>query len=113
MNQVSSKLRREETGYTHWCPGCDEMHILPDSWKFNGDVQNPSFTPSFKHEGIRRVFVNGEWTGEWKRDSAGNTIPFICHYVLTNGILYFQNDCTHNLRGQVVPLPPLPVELVD
>jgi len=108
MNQVSVKLRKVEGGYAHWCLGCNEMHILPDSWTFNGNIVAPSFSPSFKHSGIKRVFVNGEWTGEWMRDAAGNTIPFICHYVLTDGQLHYQNDCTHSLNSQTVALPDLP-----
>ena len=108
MNQVSSKLRREENGYAHWCPGCEQMHTLPDSWKFDGNLENPTFTPSFKHEGVLRPFVNGKWVGGWKRDAAGNTIPFICHYVLTAGQLQYQADCTHAMAGKTVPLPSLP-----
>jgi len=113
MSQVSSKLRRFAGGYAHWCPGCEEMHVLPDSWKFDGNLESPSFAPSFKHEGIQRVFSDGNWTGEWKRDAKGNTIPFICHYVLTAGQLNFQGDCTHSLAGKKVPLPVLPEGLRD
>jgi Family of unknown function (DUF6527) len=113
MNQVSSVLRRDECGYDHWCPGCQEMHHLPDGWKFNGNLQQPSFTPSFKHQGLKREFVNGKWSGQWLRDSNGNTIPYLCHYVLTSGILNFQGDCTHSLCGQKVPLPNLPEGLIE
>lgn len=113
MNQVSSKLRREENGFIHWCPGCLEMHVLPDSWKFNGNLESPTFTPSFKHEGLQRVFVDGNWTGEWKRDENGSTIPFLCHYVLTSSVLNFQGDCTHALVGKSIPLPSLPEGFTD
>jgi hypothetical protein len=107
MSQVNAKLRRVEGGYAHWCPGCEEMHILDKNLEF------PSFQPSFKHEGIQRVFINFKWTGKWKRDSAGNTIPYLCHYVLTAGKLNYQGDCTHKLNGQVVDLPVLPDWLTD
>jgi hypothetical protein len=113
MSQVSSKLRRSTNGYSHWCEACEEMHQLPDTWKFDGNLECPTFSPSFKHEGIQRVFVDREWTGEWKRDVNGNTIPYLCHYVLTSGQLYYQGDCTHNLAGKVVPLPVLPSGLQD
>lgn len=109
--QVSNQLRRDEGGYDHWCPGCQEMHHLPDSWKFDGNLTQPTFTPSFKHEGIQRVFIGGKWTGEWKRDASGNTIPYICHYILTAGQLQFCSDCTHGLAGKTVPLPDLPDDL--
>jgi hypothetical protein len=113
MSQVSSTLRRIEGGFAHWCPACEEMHRLPDGWSFDGNLESPSFTPSFKHDGIQRVFVDGHWTGEWKRDAVGNTVPFCCHYILTAGVLNFCCDCTHSFAGQSVPLPKLPEGLTD
>lgn len=113
MGQVSAVLRRAEGGFTHWCPGCEEMHILPDSWNFDGNLDTPTFTPSFRHSFLRRIFTEGEWTGEWKRDSSGNTIPFVCHYILTAGQLNFCGDSTHSLAGKSVPLPLLPEGLTD
>jgi hypothetical protein len=113
VGQVSSKLRRVEGGFAHWCPGCGEMHILPDRWSFDGNLESPTFTPSFRHSGIQRVFVDGNWTGEWKRDANGNTIPYICHYILTSGNLQYCGDCTHALAGQTIPLPPLPEGFTD
>ena len=113
MGQVSSKLRRVQGGYSHWCPGCEEIHILPDGWRFDGNLESPTFMPSFKHSGIRREFSGGEWTGNWIRDASGNTIPRICHYILTSGVLNFCGDSTHDLKGQAVQLPNLPVGLTD
>jgi Family of unknown function (DUF6527) len=76
--QISSKLRRDESGFDHWCPGCQEMHHLPDrGWKFNGNTEKPTFTPSFKHSGLKRIFADGKWTGDWERDGNGNTIPIM------------------------------------
>lgn len=91
MSQVSSKLRRLVNGYAHWCPGCEEDHPLPDGWDFNGNLESPTFTPSFKHSGYNRRHQN-----------------FVCHYVLTDGILNFCADCTHALKSTSVPLPDLP-----
>lgn len=114
MSQVSGKLRRAATSFMHWCPGCEELHPLPDKgWTFNGDFERPTFTPSFKHTGVQTVKVNGEWTGEWHRDAAGKPIPFVCHYILTDGILNFCGDCTHSLSGKSIPLPDLPQDLKD
>jgi len=113
MNQASSTLRRYPSGFSHWCPACEGMHILPDSWSFDGNLEKPTFSPSFKHSGLQAVFVNGNWTGEWKRDASGNTIPFVCHYILTAGQLQFCGDCTHAMAGKTVPLPPLPEGLAD
>lgn len=89
------------------------MHQLPDTWTFDGNLESPSFTPSFKHTGKQTVKVNGRWTGEWVRDKDGNAIDNCCHYILTAGVLNFCGDCTHALVGQAVPLPPLPPWLTD
>ena len=108
MSRVSDKLRRGDGRYFHWCPACEELHQLPDRWEFDGDLENPTFKPSFRHTGIQTKKINGKWNGEWIRDSNGNTIPYVCHYVLTAGILYYCEDCTHQMANQSIPLPPLP-----
>ena len=95
MNQVSSKLRRVQGGYNHYCPACKEMHILPDSWQFDGNLSCPTFRPSFKHEG-------------WVGGGIG-----VCHYNLVAGKLQFCDDCSHLMKGQVVDLPDLPEEFRD
>lgn len=89
------------------------MHALPDKWKFNGNLESPTFTPSFKHSGMWQVRVAGKWTGAWVRDGAGKPVPFVCHYVLTDGVLSFCDDCSHALRDKSVPLPVLPEEFRD
>lgn len=68
------------------------MHPLPDSWAFDGNLEAPTFSPSFKH-----TMSRGD----------------ICHYNLTAGQLHFVADCTHALAGKTVPLPPLPEGLID
>ena len=113
MGQVSPYLRKTDQGHTHWCPACKEMHPLPDSWNFNGDVNKPTYTPSFKHSGMKTIRdENGIWTGEWELLN-GKPVPEICHYILTNGILHFCGDCTHSMAGQSVPLPELPAFYQD
>ena|SRR5208337_1567824 len=113
MGQVNSKLRRQQDGYAHWCPACKETHPLPDSWKFDGNLESPTFAPSFRHRGLQTVKVDGKWTGEWVRDDAGNPIPFVCHYNLVAGMLQFCPDSTHELAGKSVPLPDLPEGFTD
>ena len=108
MVQVGSKLRRLIDGYAHWCPGCLEMHRLPDSWTFvNGNLESPTFTPSFRHSGMQRVKVDGTWTGGWILGPDGKALEEVCHYILTDGILNFCGDCTHFMAGISVPLPVL------
>lgn len=77
----------------HWCPACEEMHLLPDSWKFDGNLEKPTFAPSFRH--------------------TGNPLPWVCHYHLTEGQLIYCPDCTHQMANKVVPLPVLPEHLRD
>lgn len=84
------------------------MHVLPDTWSFNGNLESPSFTPSFSHSGVQRIYQNGVWTGEWIRDLNGNLVNYVCHYVVTDGMLNFCGDCTHPLSGKIVPIPDLP-----
>lgn len=96
----------------HWCPACLTLHPLPSDtgkWTFDGNFEKPTFSPSFKHSGMQTVTdVQGRWTGEWVLDANGNGVPFICHYILTAGVLNFCGDCTHAMAGQSVPLPPVP-----
>lgn len=89
------------------------MHRLPDSWKFDGNLESPTFSPSFKHTGMQTVKVDGKWTGEWVRDAAGKPVPNVCHYILTAGVLNFCGDSTHALAGKSVPLPSLPEGFAD
>lgn len=108
MGQVSKFLRKTSQGHAHWCPACKEMHTLFDTWHFNGNVDKPTYSPSFKHEGLKTIRdANGVWTGGWEMKD-GKPVPEICHYILTDGILNFCADCTHELAGKSVPLPELP-----
>jgi hypothetical protein len=73
--------------YIVFCPGCNEIHRFDFRWIFDGNKQNPSFTPSL------RIFDNN---------------GTVCHSYLKNGIWEFLNDCRHNLAGKKIPLPDLP-----
>jgi uncharacterized protein DUF6527 len=91
-----AKLRAVEGGdYTHWCPGCEETHVLPikrGRWTFDGNMIAPTCTPSFIHR----------WHS-WD-DKTSTRVENVCHYVLTAGVLNFCTDSTHALAGQSVPL---------
>ena len=79
MSQVSETMRRGETEFFHWCPGCNMMHPLPDRWAFDGNLLQPTFLPSFRqmqvHEG---------------RD---------CHYNITAGQIVWHPDSWHGRLG--------------
>lgn len=84
------------------CPGCADggssgLHILPirgsgdtgarPSWTWDGNLAAPTMDPSIL-----------------TRMSEG----FVCHSYLRSGVFEYLSDCTHQLVGQHVPLPPLP-----
>lgn len=77
------------------------MHILPDSWTFDGNLVAPTFSPSFKHQG-----------GRFKKGTDESEM-FVCHYILTAGVLHYCGDCTHGMSGKSVALPDLPPEYCD
>jgi hypothetical protein len=81
--------------YLHWCPGCEQMHIINTEkpnrlgtiWKFNGNVDSPTFTPSINHPGY-------------------------CHYFIRNGNIEYCSDSTHQFSGQTIPLPEFPKDML-
>lgn len=80
------------------CPGCGWTHMLnldPDRgkpcWKFNGDLDAPTITPS----------INASWSRE-----DGPAVKR-CHSFVEAGSIRFLPDCTHGLAGQTVSLPEL------
>lgn len=128
MGQVSSKMRRVENGFVWWCPACNETHWLPNGWTFNGDFERPTFRPSFKHGPSIQIVIDehGEWVGRWyARDKTGALVERIkleagdtpvmwcCHYFITSGFVKYEGDCTHDLKGKVRRMPPLPDFLLD
>ena len=112
MNQVSQILRRVHGGYSHWCPACEHMHRLPDGWTFNGDVNRPTFQPSFKHFGKRIMVENGRWIGDWHRGADGQALDGTCHYIITEGTIQFCPDSWHG-RSDIVVMPVIPQDLAD
>lgn len=56
-------------------------------WTWNGSTTAPTLKPSISTEGV---------------DEDGK--PFVCHVWVTDGMVKFLDDTTHELRGQTVPL---------
>lgn len=89
-----------------WCPACKDRHGVrchtpgqtPEppaqpgmgpSWSFDGNLDAPTIAPS----------LNVSWTqGEGR-------VLARCHFVVTNGAIAYQGDCTHPMAGQTVPCP--------
>src|SRR5688572_28422265 len=91
----------------HFCPGCEEAHIIwterPNGgpvWTWNGSVDAPTTSPSVL------LFTT--------HDDDGNPLPAgqrrsLCHYFLVDGKINFCGDCVHPLAGkQGVELPDIP-----
>lgn len=85
---AKGKLRTVHSGHAAYCLGCEEYHVIYDSWQFNGDFDHPTFSPS--------LFVTG-YSEKFQRE-------FVCHSFITNGEWQFLSDCTHELKSQTVPL---------
>lgn len=78
--------------YWFRCPGCLESHhFSTPRWQFDGNLEAPTFRPSLRYPGHRKV-GNPTLLGE-------------CHLYLTAGRIEFLQDCSHALAGQTVDLP--------
>ena len=83
------KVRQDENYWFVYCPGCKQDHLIPKAklghpmWDFNGDTNNPTFTPSVKITALYN---------------------YCCHFNITNGQIILHGDCTHELRGQTFNL---------
>lgn len=105
---------------TFLCPGCDQYHCLPvgegagPRWGWNGSLERPTLTPSIlarwstrseaaraRNDAFRAVHGR-----HMTREELPPDVQHICHSYVTDGRIQFLNDCTHELRGQTVDLPP-------
>lgn len=87
--------------YMFYCPGCKHEHTYAvcfngSEWYFNGNMENPSFTPSL----LNVEYGLNEKTG--KMDI--NIEKSRCHLFVTDGKIVYCGDCTHELSGQTVDL---------
>lgn len=82
-----AKALHNSRGWLITCPACGCCHCFFDDgrWTFNGDVDNPTFSPSmlvYQNEPEKR-----------------------CHSFVRNGKIEYLSDCGHALAGQTVELP--------
>lgn len=98
-----------------WCPGCNQAHAVrippaPEPWKWNGNIDAPTFEPSILVTHDRWVPpVTAENLEQWRAAPWPQTkVGHVCHSFVTNGLIQFLSDCTHALAGQTVPLPDFP-----
>jgi hypothetical protein len=78
--------------YYFWCPGCKHGHGFDERWKFNGDYDKPTFTPS--------LLVNAHLSEEAKKNPYNKR----CHLFMTDGKIRFLGDCEHELAGKTVEM---------
>lgn len=96
MAKVAQILDKQGEAYAFQCPGCEMLHIIPVSyqtgfatrngkpkptWRFNGDMDKPTFYPDFKIE--------------WR----GVKPPQYCHLILREGEIIYLVETTHPLSG--------------
>lgn len=123
MSAISRTLRQlQGDRIAFWCPGCNTAHSVAvnadksPSWSWNGDVEKPTFSPSILVRSGHYVPMydgGGCWCDFNAELAAKGEEPTkhrcgICHSFVTNGCIQFLGDCTHELAGKTVDLPPWP-----
>ncbi|MDI1362523.1 DUF6527 family protein [Methylotenera sp.] len=98
IKEFASQAAPEDIiGYSFYCVGCKFTHPVHtkvgshngSQWGWNGSMDKPTFTPS--------VLVQYPWGEERK--------PMVCHSFVTDGMIEFLADCTHEFAGKTVELP--------
>lgn len=85
-------------GYSFYCPACNMDHWFPIEnpvvdhpikWGFNGDLDNPTFTPS--------LLVTEPDNPDYR-----------CHLFVRGGNIEYCSDCNHGYAGKTIPLADEP-----
>ena len=105
------KVKLRENGYISFrCPAGHDHWVdiksaeYPEHrWTFNGDLEKPTLNPSVMERAgwFVDIEVHKKADSEYSRFSPNS---YKCHFILTDGILHFQNDCSHGLADHKVPL---------
>jgi hypothetical protein len=72
--------RDKDVLWVFFCEGCKCLHHFDSRWKFNGDVDRPTFFPS--------LIVSPD------------SIERRCHLIIKNGKIEYLSDCHHILAGK-------------
>lgn len=65
-------------------------------WSWNGDVDTPTLRPSVKTTWPANPDAEEDFK-EWRTER-------VCHSWINDGNVVFLDDCTHEFKGQTVPL---------
>lgn len=101
-----------------WCPGCKTLHVFDERWKFNGDYNEPTFTPSLRTSTghyVQGVQLRADGKCDYcerAKEHGRKSICGVCHVNVDKGRIIFHADCTHHFAGKIAPLtlPPVPEE---
>ncbi len=81
-------------GHLFRCPACDSIHLVPSEWKFDGNNELPTFTPSLKRS----------YPASYNKDGIPMNQAYCCHLNITNGKIIYHSDCTHSHAGKVIDM---------
>lgn len=100
---LSKKLMASEQSIHFMCPACKRVHSFrvtapSDNWTYNGNPESPTFSPSLKET------YNG-WVPAYDGSRGMVRKEQICHLYLTDGVITYQSDCTHDMAGATIALP--------
>lgn len=77
-----------DDGHIAYCKGCEQHHLIPNTWKFNGNLERPTFSPSLLIQ----------YHNDTKK------IDYTCHSFIVNGQWQYCSDSTHALAGKTVDM---------
>ena len=89
MVNVLRKLSDEDKLF-FYCPGCGMHHAFDKRWTFDGNFEQPTFSPS--------LLVKFPWWNGEKR------IDMVCHSFIKAGKIEYLGDCTHELKGKTIEM---------
>lgn len=90
---------KDSTIVIFWCAGCDEHHQIDTAkWTFNGDLDKPTFSPSYL------TWLDPSPKADPKYGNGKFRDGFRCHSYIREGSIEYLSDCTHKLAGQTVRL---------
>ena len=93
QNFKTSNILKQYRGIpTIYCPGCKKIHTFDERWKYNGNCDSPTFSPSML------VYQH--------------CYDLRCHSFVREGNIQFLNDCHHELAGKTVKIPDMPGDLI-
>lgn len=102
-----------------FCPGCkcghgvwlEQPNSLGARWTWNGSMDKPTFKPSLKINGVEMTTAGKTDYEAWRvagcpprNGKDFDSKPSCCHSVITDGVIHFCGDCTHELAGKAVPM---------